>query len=338
VAELDSNYTPATGFSVATGQTYLISFYAANDGTSGMQVQPDIISITGSTDYCTALLPQTILTGTRSLYSTTCTINSAGGGNLARLRLYTYTPGGPAIGHVTFDSVYVGLSETPPYKPFWSVIVGYDPSGTAPEVCTTAGGVNGDVVTFDANKNCADSGTLLSSLIPASPYHAPLATLYGTTDTVTCPSATSTAFATTYTIPANTITSTTLLRVTVAGTLQTSSSPPGMGIILNLGSTMIWSPYTSAVPGGGYTAVPSGAQFFLRGTATPSASSAVLTNPLFIAQGNASAPWDSNVNNTISRNFATNGTLTLSASLFCTANTAGNSFTLNQMVVEDVSP
>jgi hypothetical protein len=166
----------------------------------------------------------------------------------------------------------------------------------------------------------------------------PLATLYSTTDTVSCPNNTSTAFATTYTIPANTITSTTLLKVTVAGTLQTSSSPPGMGIILNLGSTMIWSPYTSAVPGGGYTAVPSGAQFFLRGTATPSASSAVLTNPLFIAQGNASAPWDSNVNNTISRNFATNGTLTLSASLFCTANTAGNSFTLNQMVVEDVSP
>jgi hypothetical protein len=165
VVELDSNYRPATGFTVATGQTYLISFYAVNDGTSGMQVQPGIISITGSTDYCTALLPRTTLTGTRGLYSTQCTINSAGGGNLARLRLYTYTPGGPAIGHVTFDSVYVGLDETPPYKPFWSVIVGDDPSGTFTEVCTTAGGVNGDVVSFDANKNCVDSGIVAANVL-----------------------------------------------------------------------------------------------------------------------------------------------------------------------------
>jgi hypothetical protein len=318
-------------------------------GNSSGQIAPSqISSTTGSGNVVLGTSPTVAsptFTGTVTTPLTTAgVVTTSSGGTLGSEALVTAAQGGTGAASTSQNFVFAGLTSGSGAPAFRALVSGDIPNNAANTSgnASTASNLSGTPAlpsgTTATTQLAGDNSTKLATTAFVQMARTPLATLYSTTDTVSCPNNTSTAFATTYTIPANTITSTTLLKVTVAGTLQTSSSPPGMGIILNLGSTMIWSPYTSAVPGGGYTAVPSGAQFFLRGTATPSASSAVLTNPLFIAQGNASAPWDSNVNNTISRNFATNGTLTLSASLFCTANTAGNSFTLNQMVVEDVSP
>jgi len=157
---------------------------------------------------------------------------------------------------------------------------------------------------------------------------------YGTTDTVSCPGNTTANFGTSYTIPANTLTAKSMLRVTFGVSATSSSTPPLMGFRLLLGGTTVYSA-NAGTPQVSISGAQGGITFLLRGTATPSASAAVYTTPIQTPFANSSNVVPFNASTTaVSQNQATNGTLVIQPALFCSANTAGNSITLEQMLVE----
>ena len=160
----------------------------------------------------------------------------------------------------------------------------------------------------------------------------------GTTDTVNAPANTTTNFATTYTIPANTITATTLLRITIGVTAVNAGSEPATGFVLLIGGVIVYSAYAISATTAATHAV-GGAVFHVHGTAAASGSAAIITN---IANAPAAASGNYtpfNYSNTAaSANVATNGTLVIQPAFFSNAATSGNSLTLNQMIVELLVP
>lgn len=170
-----------------------------------------------------------------------------------------------------------------------------------------------------------------------------LAALAGTTDTVTAAmayagSGNTTVFASNVSIPANTIQATTVLRVSVVGTVTSSATPPNMAARLLLGGTTVWAANTTYAPGANENSLAFAAIFLIHGTAPSSASAAVLTNPAYMAISSSYAPWDAAASLSVSQTLATNGALVLQPALYCSAGTAGNSVTINQFLVEVVQP
>src|ERR1019366_180783 len=106
----------------------------------------------------------------------------------------------------------------------------------------------------------------------------------GNTDTVTCPTNSNANFATTYTIPANMLSSvvsgtTGIVRVFLGFKYTASPTVPSMGITVKLGSTVIYSAY-GAAPGAAATNLSFGLMVTLQPDNTPGSSVNVYTNPL----------------------------------------------------------
>ena len=153
----------------------------------------------------------------------------------------------------------------------------------------------------------------------------------GSSDTITASTVgtTETAFATTYTIPANTIGANTVTRVTLV--IEYTSSGGVLTTVLRgkLGGTAFYQSNAGAAPAG--TSVGGMMTFVLQGTAAPGASVNVESGGqqgflyLNVQSQNVTAQPVA---------FATNGNLALSFTVQYSSNTAGNSITLRQLIVE----
>jgi hypothetical protein len=156
----------------------------------------------------------------------------------------------------------------------------------------------------------------------------------GNTDTVNAPNNTTTAFSTSYNLPANYLTAGRVIRITLGFVFVTTDVPTmNLALFMGPGPTTVWAsvPLTSgnnATRWGGVT-------ILIQGTAAAGASVAVYAHPIIspgtssgalvpIAGGNTSQPV----------NLPTNGILAITPALFASSSTAGNSVTLQQMIVE----
>jgi hypothetical protein len=154
--------------------------------------------------------------------------------------------------------------------------------------------------------------------------------MFSTTDTVAAPSNTETAFSTNYTLPANLLGSGKILRVAFGWSLL-GSGGPSVAFRVRLGGSYILNTIAAQVAPA--TTTYGGVQLYMQGTAAPSGSATVLVNPLMV-NGNSSALCPISGDNAAPPALATNGTLVLQPYFFASANTSGNSMTLNQMIVE----
>jgi len=89
-----------------------------------------------------------------------------------------------------------------------------------------------------------------------------------------------------------------------------------------------------SAPAASITSIPGGVTFYIQGTAAAGSSVPVHVHPVLPPALNiAGVPFNqSSVTQPV--NLATNGTLTITPGLVCSAATAGNSVTVNQMIVE----
>jgi collagen type VII alpha len=157
-----------------------------------------------------------------------------------------------------------------------------------------------------------------------------IAATRGSSDTLNCSTTTAEqTFATTATIPSNTITTNSIVKISIAAE-YTSTSSPSFTFKLKAGGTAIYTS-TASVP----TAATSngvGGVFTIWGTTTPGASAA--TEIGVIAGGSSPVGTRNQVANTV--NLATNGSLAVSATLTCSTATAGNSMILRSILIEQV--
>jgi hypothetical protein len=161
-----------------------------------------------------------------------------------------------------------------------------------------------------------------------------------TTDTLSAAtiSTTETAFTKTFTIPANFFIANKGLKIFSAGNYTSSGSPPTSVIRIRLGGisgTVVYLSNTLA-PVVNRTAEGWGFEVYIIGTAAPGASVAVLTVSPYSIGGAGQVPPTNN-RTAVSQNVATNGSLSLVVSAQFSANTAGNSWTQNLLMVEELN-
>lgn len=171
-------------------------------------------------------------------------------------------------------------------------------------------------------------------------YPGILSMQYALSDTLTCStiSTTETAFATVYTVPANFLVAGKALRITMGLAATYSSSPPSYTTRVRwggIGGTLLWSAVGNSSTA---TSVTTGnyATGIIQGTAAAGASAASYT---FFGSGNAQSNTVGlfgNTRNTTTQpiNIATNASAVLTFTLQCAANTAGNSATIQELIVE----
>lgn len=144
-------------------------------------------------------------------------------------------------------------------------------------------------------------------------------------------------FATTYSIPANTIVAGTVLRVTMNFVLTTSAAAVAACVRLNVGGTQVYSGTLTAPPNS-LTNIPFSLQFDIVGTAAAGAAAAVLTHGVntFPAGSIVFAPMNQNV---VAQpvNLATNGAMIIQPRYQTSGSTAGNSMRLTSMIVEQLN-
>lgn len=208
---------------------------------------------------------------------------------------------------------------------------------TAPATGATFSIADGKTFTASNSLTLAgtDSTTQTFAGISGKPWSVISATV-GNTDTVACPNNTTANFATTYTIPANYLVANKLLRVTLEFGMTTTATVPNIGFNLLIGGTNVFVASTANAATAGWVKVPMGIQFLVQGSAAASASAAVYTHPTQAASTGTIIPFQQAIATAIAQpvNLATNGTLVIQPQLFCSANTAGNSLTLQQFIVE----
>jgi hypothetical protein len=145
-------------FAVSSGKRYQVAVWMRNDGSV-----MSFSAYTGLYNSSGVLICQPVWNGgwptlTTSWVQVTgeCT---ATGSDAAAVFKIPYTLG---YGSVWIGNVWSAAQSLPPV-PGWGNAVILNASGNDSEVCTTAGGVNGNVVTFDSYGNCQDSGVALSA-------------------------------------------------------------------------------------------------------------------------------------------------------------------------------
>jgi hypothetical protein len=154
----------------------------------------------------------------------------------------------------------------------------------------------------------------------------------GSSDTLVCSTigaTTPTNFATTYTIPANTLIANKGFKVSVAFQV-TGQGTPTFTFDMLLGTTVVFTGPSASV---NFTSTGIGAIFLVQGTAAAGAS--VNVNTGLIGSGQLGIL----VRNTIAQPVAvaTNANKAVTFRLTCSTNTAGNSVTLEQLMVESVN-
>ena len=196
----------------------------------------------------------------------------------------------------------------------------------------------------NAGGGCSSGATFPSSgVIPVVPTGSGatvgevlLSAQFSTTDTVNCPNNTTANFATTYTIPANYLTANRVIRVTMGFTIIATATVPTFAIRMSIGGVATYTTTAAAPSANNPTIV--GTSLMIQGTAAAGAAVAVHVHPIYGAGlfSSVVTPW--NVDTTAQPvTLATNGTLVIQPILFCGANTANNSATLNQLIVEGLN-
>ncbi len=172
-------------------------------------------------------------------------------------------------------------------------------------------------------------------LAASTPRVTAPSTQLGSSDTLTCSvigATTPTLFATTYTIPANTLIANKAFRVTIGSLFTASGSGPTFTLDILLGATVVWTGVANAPAAA--TNNTFGGSYLIQGTAAAGASVNVVTSPVGSSLG---VLWGGKgtVNQPVL--VATNANKVLAGRLTCSANTAGNSVTLQQLVVESIN-
>jgi hypothetical protein len=157
----------------------------------------------------------------------------------------------------------------------------------------------------------------------------------GSSDTVTASvvSTTETDFATVFSLPANLFNANTVIAVYPVFEYTSSATPPTLTVRGKLGATVVRSTITIA-PAANQTARGIADGYLMQGTAAPGASVNVETGLIgFHLYSNA------NLGNNTAQPVAvaTNGALVVTISAQWGANTAGNSITLRQLIVEQLA-
>jgi hypothetical protein len=204
---------------------------------------------------------------------------------------------------------------------------------TQPTTGATLTIANGKTLT--ANNSITLAGTDSTTVImPTSSVTLPftLAALLGGSDTISC-SASEQDFLTTYTLPASYLTTNKLIRVTILMSETDSGSPSNVAFNLKMGGTNVYTATLKIPALASLSNVPTGIQFYVQGTAAPGASVNVFVNP--VTSTLASPFASSTVAQPVA--LATNGTLVITPGWTCNNSTAGNSATLNQLVVESLN-
>lgn len=145
-----------------------------------------------------------------------------------------------------------------------------------------------------------------------------------------------TTFATTLTIPANTLQANVHLRVTALFQLTTGTVTQIYNLLA--GATPI---YTSAtITPAALTTRSMGMEWIISGTAAPGGSVAVITGTLSSPFQNTTATQIGQMANTVAQgvNLATNAPITLSLTVTWGASTAGNTSNLLQFIMEQIGP
>ncbi len=169
-------------------------------------------------------------------------------------------------------------------------------------------------------------------LATANPLETVPSIQLGSSDTLTCSTIganTPTNFATTYTIPANTLIANKGFKVSV-GFQVTGQSTPSFTFDMLLGTTVV---YTGPSAGATVTNVGIGAILLVQGTAAAGAS--VNVNTSLIGSGGLGILVRNNLAQPVA--VATNANKAVTFRLTCSTNTAGNSVTLQQLLVESVN-
>lgn len=173
-----------------------------------------------------------------------------------------------------------------------------------------------------------------------TPISLVLSCQQSTTDTLSAATITTTetAFATTYTIPANYLVANRTLRITATFSVTSSGSAPTSTIklrITNASGTTLYS-HTPASPGNNLAGKGGGFQWIMSGTVAAGASANVITQPT-VAPTNFG--FGSTVGNLTAQPIAlaTNGNIVLVITQQYSANTSGNTVTLNQLCIEGMN-
>ncbi|MFL6601839.1 MAG: hypothetical protein ACJ8R9_10955 [Steroidobacteraceae bacterium] len=155
-------------------------------------------------------------------------------------------------------------------------------------------------------------------------------------DTISAPNNTTTNFATSYTFATNTITATSVHRVTMLFKSIASGGALTTAFKSTLGGVDACS-FASANQSVAGTYLFT-LQVFICGSAAPSAASSVTIAPAgsCMAQLASFTPF-SKMTSTVPTNFATNGTLVFQPQFQASVNTAGNSLQLLSMIVEQLN-
>lgn len=208
---------------------------------------------------------------------------------------------------------------------------GGDLNGTFPNCGVDQ--VNGAAVPASAAYLASNGG---NQLVAASAPERVLFASAANTDTVACPNNTTANFATTYTIPANYLASNKLLRISLGLVAQTSGSPAQFSFKLSIGGILVYGTAGGASPGGNQTATPIRIDFLIQGPEAAGATAHVYVHPSvpWMVGSSSYTPFPGLTPQTEPVSLATNGTLIVQPILFCNTNTAGNSLTLQQFVVE----
>ena len=159
-----------------------------------------------------------------------------------------------------------------------------------------------------------------------------------TGDTLTCAgmgAGNPTAFATTYTIPANYLIANKMIRLGL-GFMSTTQTTPSMTSYIKLGSTIVWQSVAAA--SASQTSAGWGAAFIIQAIDAPGAAANVMTHS-YGPSGSGGGGAYFTGRNTLAQPVAvaTNGTLAITAVLNCSTNTAGNTYALHQFVVETLN-
>ncbi|MGO8792929.1 MAG: hypothetical protein ACLQVL_36840 [Terriglobia bacterium] len=156
---------------VASGTSYVLSFWAKNDG-SDLTLASSVFDGGGTPIYCSVV--DTALTTSWAFYSISCTASGSSGA--AYLNLQTYSPSAGA-GKIWVTGVFFGTQALASVS-YFGAASQLNASGTAVNAQTTSNtgtSTNGDVTTYDAHGNTGDSGTLLSSLCESNGTNCPSA-------------------------------------------------------------------------------------------------------------------------------------------------------------------
>lgn len=319
--DLAATWSTATGSPTITSTNITASFVGGQTVTAGGG-----IGVTGGSGATpTVSISKTIRTvsGTDTLLAGDC------GNTVSSTSTTTYTETVPQAGSTGFPAGctirFTNIAATS--------------TGALASMVTTTSTFNGQAAWWVGPGNSYEMTSDGTNWNMSGPATQVLYVSHGTTDTLVCAtiSSTETAFANTFSIPANFLTVGKALRVTAYFTAVSSSSPPSKTTRLRLSTSSGSLTGTIVYSGGGngVSSLTNGLSTFsvvLQANAAPSGSAAVLLNQL-----NGNDDWGFANSTAQGQSVATNGALWLTMSLSCAATTGGNQETINQFIVESIN-